>query len=111
VKIYSLMLILFLAGCATAKPWTTDEKLMLAASCLAVAADAYTTLDGLHNGNYETNPIMGKHPSDGMVISVMALTQVATTIIAHYWGPWRSMVLGIKTGINAGFAFHNIRTD
>jgi hypothetical protein len=106
-----LILMLILTGCASARPWTAQEKIMLSISCLAVVADMTTTINRMHDGGYETNPTMGKHPSDGTVISVMALTQVVTIIVAHYWGPWRSMVLGIKTGINAGFAFHNVRTD
>ena len=108
---YVLIAIFLFTGCATARPWTTQEKVLLGASCLAVAADMYTTLDGLANGNYETNPIMGRKPSDCTVISVMAITQVATIVLAHYWSDFRGWILGIKTGVNAGFAFHNTRTD
>ena len=108
---YLLIIILLLTGCASPRPWTNAEKMMLGASCLAVAADMYTTMDGLHNGNYETNPCMGKHPSDGTVVSVMAITQIATIVLAHYLSDFRTWILGIKTGINTGFAFHNIRTD
>ena len=102
---------IFLAGCATARPWTTEEKVLLGASCLAVVADTYTTLDGLHSGNSETNPIMGEYPSDGQVIITMAATQVLTIIVAHYWSDFRKWILGMKTGINAGFAFHNMRVN
>ena len=108
---YWLITILFLTGCASPRPWTGEEKLMLGASCLAVVADMTTTINGMHNGNSETNPTMGKHPSDAVVISVMAITQVATIVLAHYWEGFRVWILGTKTGINTGFAFHNIRTD
>ena len=108
---YLFIILLLFTGCATVRPWTNSEKMILGASCLAVAADMYTTLDGLHDGNYEINPIMGKYPSDGTVISIMALTQVTTIVLAHYFPDFRTWILGIKTGINAGFAFHNIRTD
>ena len=107
---YLLIAILLFTGCATARPWTTEEKVMLGASCLAVVADAYTTMEGQDNGHRETNPAMGKHPSDGKIISVMAITQIATVIVAHYWEDFRSWILGTKTGINTGFAFHNMRT-
>jgi len=103
--------LLFFIGCAAARPWTTQEKILLGVSCLAVAADMYTTVDGLTNGNYETNPIMGRYPSNGAVVSVMAITQVATILIVHYWSDFRVWILGIKTGVNAGFAFHNTRID
>ena len=106
-----LIFTLLLTGCTTARPWTTKEKTMLVASCLAVTADMYTTMDGIHDGNYETNPIIGKHPSDGKIIATMITTQLLTVILAHYWEDFRIWILGTKTGVNAGFAFHNIRTD
>jgi len=102
---------IFLAGCATARPWTTEEKVLLGASCLATVADAYTTLDMLDNGNWEINPMMGEHPSSSQVVLTMAATQVLTIIVAHYWSDFRAWILGIKTGINSGFAFHNMRLD
>jgi len=40
----------------------------------------------------------------------MAITQVATIVLAHYWSDFRVWILGTKTGVNAGFAFHNMRT-
>ena len=83
---------------------------MLGASCVATAANMVTTLNGMHDGNSETNPWMGSHPSDGTVISVMAITQTATIVLAHYWEGFRIWILGIKTGINAGFAWHDART-
>ena len=106
-----IILLIVLPGCVTPRPWTKAEKVMLGASCLAVVADAYTTMDGQDNGHRETNPIMGKHPSDGTIISVMALMQVTTIVAAHYLPDFRSWILGVKSGVNAGFAFHNIRTD
>ena len=110
---YLLILLFLLSGCASLpqpRPWTTGEKALLVASCVAMVADGYTTIDGMHNGHSETNPIMGRHPSDAKVISVMAITQAVTVMIAHYWGPWRSMILGVKTGVNGAFAWHNSRT-
>ena len=106
-----LIIILLLTGCANARPWTGEEKVMLGISCLATVADMATTVNGMHSGNSETNPFMGRHPSDGAVISVMAITHVATIVLAHYWEGFRTWILGIKTGINAGFAFHDTRTD
>ena len=105
-----ILLLIVLPGCVTPRPWTKAEKVMLGASCLAVVVDVYTTMDGQDNGHQETNPIMGKHPSNGTIISVMAITQVATIVLAHYWSDFRVWILGTKTGVNAGFAFHNMRT-
>ena len=105
-----LFIVLLLTGCAT-RPWTTQEKVLLGASCLATAADTYTTLDMLDNGNWEINPMMGEHPSDSQVIITMAATQTLIIVLAHYIPRFRSWLLGIKTGVNAGFAFHNMRLD
>ena len=108
---YFLIVILLLSGCASVRPWTTEEKLMLGASCIATFADGYTTIKGLHDGCSETNPITGKNPSDGVVISFMAITQGFSIIVAHYWEEYRMWLLGMKTGVNAGFAWHNARTN
>ena len=112
MKIFSIVIIaMFLAGCANVRPWTKQEKVLLGASCLATVADMTTTLDMLDNGNWEINPMMGEHPSSGQVVLTMAATQVLTIIVAHYWSDFRAWILGIKTGINTGFAFHNMRMD
>jgi len=106
-----VILAIFLAGCATAKPWTKEEKVLLGASCLAALADTITTLDGLHRGAEETNPIMGRHPSDTMVVSVMAIAQISTIIAAHYLSDFREWILGVKTVANAACTFHNLRIN
>ena len=105
-----IILLIVLPGCVTPRPWTKAEKVMLGASCLAVAADMTTTLDGLNNGNWETNPMMGEYPSGSQVVLTMAATHAVFIIVAHYWSDFRKWILGIKTGVNAGFAFHNLRT-
>ena len=107
-KVCSLVIILLLVGCAS-RPWTKEEKFLLGVSCLATVADMTTTIQMLDNGNWEMNPIMGKHPSDGQVVITMAATQAIVIVLAHYWDDFRSWMLGIKTGINAGFAIHNSR--
>ena len=106
---YWIIVLVFLAGCASPRPWTKEEKMLLAASCLATTADMVTTLDMLDDGNWEINPMMGKHPTDGQVVITIGITQALTVVLAHYWDDFRSWILGAKTGINAGFAFHNLR--
>ena len=104
-----LILCVFLISCASTRPWTREEKVLLGASCLATVADTVTTIDMLNNGNWEINPMMGKHPSYTQVVVTMSITQVLTIVAAHYWDDFRSWILGAKTGINVGFAFHNLR--
>ena len=110
MRICSLIALIFLVGCATARPWTTEEKWLLAASCTATVADMTTTLSFLDDGDWEINPIMGKHPTDTEVVATMVTSQILTIVVAHFWDDFRKWILGVKTGINAGFAYHNIRT-
>ena len=102
---------IFLAGCATARPWTTEEKVLLGASILASIADTYTTFEGLDNGARELNPIMGEYPSKGKVVVVMGIGQIVSIVLAHYWESARSWILGMKTGANAACTFHNLSQD
>ena len=103
---------IFLAGCATARPWTTEEKVLLGASCLAMAADTYTTTRFLDNeNNWEVNPILGRHPSDTKVVMYMFSSQVVAIILAHYFPEYRSWILGVKTGLNTVGAVNNSTLD
>ena len=106
--LFIIVLSIALSGCATTRPWSTTEKAMLVASCLAAAADIHTTMaDGEIN---EINPIIGPHPSNERFVGFMVTSQLLTIVLAHYCEDFRTWMLGIKTGINAGFAFSNTRT-
>jgi hypothetical protein len=108
-----LILVVYLSGCATnPKPWTNTEKALAVASILATGADAYTTTRMLDNpNNWEVNPIMGKHPSDGRVIATMAATQALFLVVCHYWEDARPWLLGAKTIFNTGLAIHNSKLE
>ena len=108
---YWVFILVFLTGCAGARPWTKQEKALLVASCAATIADMTTTIQMLDNGNWETNPIMGKHPSSSKVIITMTATEIFTIILAHYFEGFRSWILGTKTVLNTGLAIHNTRLD
>lgn len=117
--------VMFLAGCGhtpTPRPWTTGEKMTLGWSVLASAADAYTTTQALNNPyNYEVNPLMGKHPSDGKVVIFLGVSQLVAIALAH-WYPdvefpligkvnMRYGFLGTKAVINTGCAINNYQLD
>ena len=71
-------------GCCTPRPWTLDEKILLGASCVAAAADAYTTTRALDNpNNWEINPVIGKRPSDSKVVITLGVSQILTIVLAH----------------------------
>lgn len=104
-----LLILLLLIGCAS---WTKQEKILLGTSCLASAADTYTTVRALNNpNNWETNPILGECPSDGQVIIYMATSQLIATILAHFFPKHREWLLGTKTLVNTGFAIQNSTLD
>ena len=120
-----LILLISFTGCAslpTPKPWTTGEKVMLGWSIAASAADAYTTTQALNNpNNYEVNPIMGKHPSNGRVIATIGLSQLIALAVSH-WYPYidlpligrvnmRYGFLGFKAVLNTGCAINNSQLD
>jgi len=104
-----LIVFLLLSGCASVKPWTAEEKVLLGVSCIATVADTITTIRMLDDGGWETNPYMGKHPSDSQVIITMGVVQLLTIGLSHWWDDFRSWILGVKTGVNVGFAFINER--
>lgn len=101
-----LIFILLLTGCASVRPWTTEEKVSLGASCLMMAVDIYTTMeDGEIN---EVNPLIGRHPSDAKFIGFMLTSQLLTTTLAHYWDDFRIWILRVKTFANFGCVIYNI---
>ena len=103
-----IIMLITITGCASAKPWTTAEKAMLVASCVAAGADAYTTIQGLNNGCSEAQPVMGEDPSNAVVIGFTGIIQAAFIIAAHYWFPdYRMWILGGKTIANTGCAVWN----
>ena len=120
--IIGLILLVSFTGCASARPWTTGEKVMAGASILASFADAYTTCGALNNpNNSEANPIMGKRPSNGRVIVTIGLSELIALGVSH-WYPvvdfpligkvnMRYGFLGMKTVINTGCAINNSRLD
>ena len=74
---------------AETKPWTTGEKTVLAWSIAAVAADMFTTCRMLDNPyNYEMNPALGRHPSDGRVVLHLSISHLICVAISH-WVPRR----------------------
>lgn len=107
-----VLILLILVGCATnPRPWTKKEKGILAWSVLAAAADTYTTIEMLDDGNYEMNPILGRYPSDDEVIIYMSVSELLTILVAHYYPKYRSCLLGGKALVNSYFTIHNRRLD
>ena len=115
--------VILLAGCATTpRKWTTGEKVVLGWSLLATVADGYTTTQALNNpDNYEANPLLGKHPSDGKVFIFLGVSELIAVALAH-WYPdvkfpligrvnMRYGYLGAKAALSTGCAINNSQLD
>ena len=103
-----ILVLIILTGCS----WSKTEIRWGIASCVAAAADTYTTLGFLNNrNNHECNPIMGRHPSDTTVVTYMITSQILALSIAHIVPKYRSWILGGKTAVNLGCAINNTRLD
>lgn len=103
-----VLMIIFLIGCGHARPWTSDEKILLLASCLAGVADYYTTKRLLDEpGTRELNPIIYGRPKNRTLIIFFISTQTITTILADSFPKWRKTLLGGKCLINTSLAINN----
>jgi len=73
-------------------------------------ADALTTEKMLDNpNNYETNPILGKHPLDSRVIVYFSITGITLLTLSHFYPELRLPLLSAFGTIGFGFAIHNKR--
>ena len=90
------------------RAWTKRDKAAAVFFMAAHTANAISTerhLDG--RGNYEINPILGRHPSDRAVNGYFSITGIATMIIVHLYPELREPVLFGYGGINTGLAIHD----
>ena len=99
----------FFASPCKAEEWDQADKILFGSFVAANVVDTLQTLDIVrHPVYYETNPIMGNHPSDGVVL----LTKAAF-VGGMYWlvrdmaSDRRKVVLGLATAILIGMVVHN----
>ena len=102
----TVIVLVTLTSCAV-KPWTKGEKAMLAASCVAAALDAGTTMYGVANGCSESQPAIGKNPTAAVIISFTAVIQLGFIVAAHFLENYRLEILGGKTIANTACAVCN----
>jgi hypothetical protein len=80
-KLLIFIIIFLLPSIAMGEPWSTSSKVMYGMSVIALGLDAYSTHEMLNKPNrYETNKILGPHPSDRQ----LATYAVSCSIIV--WG-------------------------
>jgi len=78
--------------------WTTTEKVTEVVVVTSLLVDMAQTLDiKNHEGLYETNPILGKHPSDKKVVSYFLTCILGHLLIADSLGNkkvyWQHFIL------------------
>jgi hypothetical protein len=66
-----LLMTLVLSGCSH---WSTKEKILFVGAASANAADYYTTTRYLDIGGTEANPLLGKRPNHGEVLTFKAIS-------------------------------------
>lgn len=103
----SFIIGLLLTACASPRPWTKKEKIAAGFFLIAHTADAITTSQLNDNGNYELNPLLGKHPSDTEVCIYFSITAIGALTLSHFYPNLREPLLYGYGGLNTGLAIHN----
>lgn len=101
-----------MSGCVL-KPrydFDTMDKALLATAIGAQMADYWTTHEVLDDGGYETNPLIGSHPSDGKLMAFKAVGIGLTCWLAKVLKPKaRKWVLGGLSAFYGGVVMNNMR--
>jgi hypothetical protein len=89
-------------------PSRTETMLLVGAEAL-IAADCWLTVDAVHHGLGEDNPILGLRPSAGRVAAFCGLAAIGT---AASWyllpSPWRNIVSLSVAIIETGATASNV---
>jgi len=105
--VLSILCLFLFVACASPRPWTKQEKVAAGFFLLAHSADAITTSQLTDNGNYETNPILGKYPSDAKIGVYFSLTAIGALVVSHFKPDLRKPFLYGYGSINSICAIHN----
>ena len=113
-----ILFILLLSNSANAGTWDKTDTALQAVNGVLFAADALQTLDiKNYKGMYETNPILGKHPSDTEVIGYFIGAFVIHTGVSYYlpdllFEPktaslFRKGIITLSIGVESAVIYHN----
>ena len=105
-------LALYASGACAGDPWDTTDKWLGAATFTALAVDwGQTRYIAKHPEKfYETNFILGEHPSVGRVDAYYATVGIGTFLMADYLGGRdRKWFLGAVLALELAYAIHNQR--
>lgn len=96
-------------GQAQTIEWTNKHKSLLATAVTLHTLDWGQTKTIALNPDkyYETNPILGRHPSIGKVNTYFAVTALIVPTLAHFLPEWRSEILLVWVGVEAAVTSRN----
>lgn len=97
-RIICIICLMLIGGCSLVphpRPWTKREKLaatffIAAHTANAISTEAHQNQPDLY---YETNPIMGRHPSDTEIVMYFSITGIGALLIAHFYPELREPLL------------------
>ena len=109
----AVLLFAVMVNCCHAQesPLTKEQSTWVYRGTLAVMAVDMVQSWHFQQGYYETNPILGKHPSKAQVAAYFA-TFAGLVTLAHYRMEQRALADGLTIGIGIGEAYtvhHNAR--
>jgi hypothetical protein len=90
--------------------WSSTDSVMEASVQVALAMDALTTLQVLTEaGMVETNPILGRHPSELAVVGYGLAWMAGHYLIARLLPqPWRRIWQGLVFGVEVAAVTNNL---
>lgn len=97
-RVTCIICLILIGGCSLVphpQPWTNREKMAATFFIAAHTANAFSTEAHQNRPDlyYETNPIMGRHPSDTEIVAYFSLTGIGTLLIAHLYPELREPLL------------------
>ena len=100
MHLYRVVLLVLLALLSTQSradlsDWSQADRRLLVASEAGLFLDWRQTLDiQSHSNFYESNPVLGRHPSNSLVNLYFATSMAGTYVIADHLDEHRTLFLG-----------------
>jgi len=111
-SVFACLLFFNVQAAQAADPWKTGDKVIYGIYLSALAVDYSQTSYFLEKTNYEeSNPLLGKHPSQGQVNFYFISAAIIPAILAHFIpGKYRTPALGLLALLEIRPVLHNAIT-
>ncbi len=86
-------------GFFSGKPYTTEEAILFGTCIAAQGADYYSTKRNIKMGFEESNPILGKNPSDKTLISFKIGIPLGSYVTGEHYPKYRKKIYGTCTAL------------